>query len=86
MPAGSTFVGVGGQSAFTEVDTVLELEAIDGSPLQVRGKYTAFTDPAATTYCILGRDVLNLFDLIVSLKRNEIWLLWQEHYYQILKQ
>lgn len=86
MPPGSTFSGIGGASDFTEADTILELTATDGSKLPIHGKYAAFTDPAAATFSILGRDILDLFDLIVSRQRDEIWLLRQEHYYQILKQ
>ena len=43
----------------------------------------AFTDPAAADLSILGRDVLDHFDVIVSRRRNEVLLLATNHRYQI---
>lgn len=84
MPPGSTFVGIGGESEITEAHTTLEFTAVDGATIHVRGKYAAFTDPAATAYNILGRDVLDHFDVIVSRRRDQVRLLGGNHYYQIL--
>jgi hypothetical protein len=84
MSPSSTFVGIGGESAFTEVHTSLELVAVDGTKIQVRGNYAAFTDPAATDYNILGRDVLDHFDVIISRRRDQVRLLAGNHYYSIL--
>ena len=37
--------------------------------------YAAFTDPSATDLSILGRDILNWFDLILGRQRKEVLLL-----------
>ena len=61
------------------MNTVVELPRADGDPARVRGKFAAFTDPAATDLSILGRDVLDLFDVIVSRRRNEVLLVTGNH-------
>ena len=43
----------------------------DGGLATVRGQFAAFTDPNATDVSILGRDVLDHFDVIQSRRRNE---------------
>ncbi|HKI33658.1 MAG TPA: hypothetical protein VKA46_17520 [Gemmataceae bacterium] len=65
------------------VRTTLTLAADDGSPARIQGDFAAFTDPAATDMSILGRDVLDHFDLIVSRRRNEVMLPAMNHRYQV---
>jgi hypothetical protein len=75
--------GISGSAAFVLVEGVIELSRDDGVPARVRGVFAAFTDPLATDVSILGRDVLNHFDIIMSRRNNEILLLSQKHRYQI---
>jgi hypothetical protein len=75
--------GVGGGQASVLVRTTLTLYADDGSPARIQGEFAAFTDPAAADLSILGRDVLDHFDLVVSRRRNEVLLLVTNHWYQI---
>jgi hypothetical protein len=82
-PTGISFSGVGGTTAFVVVRTTLTLYADDGSPARIQGDFAAFTDPAAADMCILGRDVLDHFDLIVSRRRNDVWLLAVNHQYRV---
>jgi hypothetical protein len=82
-PPDFTLSGVGGTSGFILVTTVLEFHRDDGGSARVRGEFAAFIDPAATDLSILGRDVLDNFDLIISRRRNEILLLAPRHRYQI---
>jgi len=82
-PAGFALSGVGGQPGFVVVRTMLTLYADDGSPARLQGDFAAFTDPAAADMSILGRDVLDHFDLIVSRRRNEVLLLAMKHQYRI---
>jgi hypothetical protein len=42
---------------------------------RVQGQFAAFTDPAASDLSVLGRDVLDHFDLIVSKRRNDVLIL-----------
>lgn len=75
--------GIGGVSPYVLIQTSLELMRDDGVPIHLRGECAAFTDPAATELSILGRDVLNLFDVIVSRRRDEILLLGLNYRYRI---
>ncbi len=82
-PPGLTFQGVGGVSPFLVVTTVLELPRADGGVARVRGQFAAFTDPRATDLPLLGRDVLDHFDVIISRRRNEVLLLAPNHSYAV---
>ena len=65
-PEALALQGISGTCQFVLVRTVLELTRDDGSPAHIRGEFAAFTDPTATDLSILGRDVLNHFDVILS--------------------
>ena len=82
-PPGFTLSGIGGTSAFVLVTTVVEFISDDGRPVRVRGEFAGFTDPTATDLSILGRDVLDHFDLVFSRRRSEIFLLASRHRYRI---
>jgi hypothetical protein len=82
-PTDLIFQGIGGPSEFVLVDIVLELASQDGPPARVRGQFAAFTDPTATDLSILGRDVLNHFDVILSRRNNEVLLLAPNHRYRV---
>lgn len=81
---GFALKGTGGDRAFVLASTVVEFTRIDGGPVHVRGDFAAFTDPAATDLSILGRDVLNLFDVIISRRRNEVLLVAGSHEYRVV--
>ena len=78
-----TLSGIGGTRAFVLVTTVIEFVRDDGGPIRVRGEFAGFTDPTATDLSVLGRDVLDNFDLILSRRRNEIYLLAPNHQYRV---
>jgi hypothetical protein len=80
---GFTLSGIGGTSRFVLVTTVVEFVRNDGGPARVRGEFASFTDPTATDLSVLGRDVLDNFDLVISRRRNEILLLAPRHRYRI---
>lgn len=82
-PAGISFQGIGGPSPVVLVMTALEFTRDDGGTARVRGQFAAFTDPRATDLSVLGRDVLDLFDVILCRRRNEVLLLAPNHSYQI---
>lgn len=79
----SELSGIGGTKECVFVSTALEFSRDDGGPIRVRGEFAAFTDPEATDFSILGRDVLDNFDLIVSRGRNEVLLLALPHQYRV---
>jgi hypothetical protein len=65
------------------VRTAVELASDDGRTATVHGDFAAFTDPDAMEMSILGRDVLDNFDLIISRRRDEVLLLAGVHGYQV---
>src|SRR5205823_285700 len=68
-PADFTLAGIGGASGFVLTSTVIEFARSDGGPARVRGEFAAFTDPKATDLSILGRDIMDNFDVILSRRR-----------------
>ena len=82
---GITLVGIGGGTASVLMDTAIELTRDDSRPVFIRGEFAAFTDPRATDLSILGRDDLDLFDVIVSRRRNEVLLLAPPHHYHVTR-
>ena len=82
-PDGMILKGITGVCDSVVVKTVLILTQDDGGVAHMRGDFAAFTDPAVTDLSILGRDVLNHFDLILSRRRNEVLLLAPNHQYRV---
>jgi hypothetical protein len=82
-PEGLSLKGIGGSGNWVIVNTVVEFLQADGGPARIRGNLAAFTDPTATDMSILGRDVLNYFDVILSRRRDEVLLLAGHHHYQV---
>jgi len=83
-PEGFSLVGVGGGSPVVTVKATLELPTRDGRTAKMHGEYAAFTDASALDLNVLGRDVLNHFDVILSRRRDEIAMLAGGHRYLIL--
>ena len=82
-PVDQNFQGIGGTSPFVVITTVLEFVREGGGIARVRGQFAAFTDSQSTDMSILGRDVLDQFDVIVSRRKNEVLLLAPNHSYAI---
>jgi hypothetical protein len=82
-PAGVGLAGVGGRQAYVLIRTTLTFRAEDGSPARFQASFASFTDLAAADMSILGRDVLDHFDLIMSRRRDEVLLLATIHRYQV---
>jgi hypothetical protein len=77
--------GIGGAADFVIVRPELGLVRDGGGAVIIRGEFAAFTEPGATDRSILGRDVLDNFDLILSRRRDEVLLLAPNHRYQIVR-
>jgi hypothetical protein len=82
-PAGIALAGIGGTQAHVQVQAVLALPRIDGGIASVQANFAAFTDPSATDLSILGRDVLDHFDVILSRRCDELYLLAPPSQYEI---
>ncbi len=80
---GTALVGIGGESGYVLLSTVIEYTRDDGGPVRIRGEFAAFTDPRAADLSILGRDILNNFDVIISWPRKEFLLLAPNHHYRV---
>jgi hypothetical protein len=80
---GYRLMGIGGATDFVLITTEVEFTRDDGQVVRVRGDFAALTDPAATDFSVLGRDVLDNFDLIVSRHKDEILLLTGTHRYRV---
>jgi hypothetical protein len=79
-----SLIGVGGAGAFVLITTASELRRDDDEYARINAVYAAFTDPLAIGMSVLGRDVLNFFDVILSKRRNDVLLLAPNHRYQVL--
>jgi len=75
--------GVGGIAASVIVDTQIRLNREDAGKVVFRGQYAAVTDLEALDINILGRDITDLFAVIVDRLRDVVCLLRQRHYYTI---
>jgi hypothetical protein len=83
-PSGISLAGIGGGQGIVVLTTMLEFTRADGGPaVHFRGTFAAFTDPAAADMSILGREVLDNFDVILSRRRNELLLLAPNHQYLV---
>ena len=75
LEAGTALCGVGGQTDSVLVSATVPFLTQAGHPVRIHGEFAAFTDPTATDLSILGRDILDLFDLIISRRQNEILMI-----------
>lgn len=73
--AGSVLQGLGGRSGSVVIGATLVFGTADGRTGNVAGNYLATPEPTALDLSVLGRDVLDNFDVIVSRRRNEVLLI-----------
>jgi Aspartyl protease len=75
--------GVGGAATTVLLSTAIHFPRDDGSDLVFRGQFAAFTAPEALDMSVLGRDITNLFTLIIDRPRDLVCLLGSGHQYAI---
>lgn len=80
----SALCGIGGQAASAIVTTVIEFLAEGATPVKFRGQFAAFTQADMVDLSVLGRDVLNHFDVILSRRNDEVLLLTPNHRYAVV--
>jgi hypothetical protein len=78
-------VGWGVVSAIL-VETRIRLTRENNGKIMFRGQYAAVTDTETLDMSVLGRDVMNLFSVIVDWPRRLVCLLGQRHQYTITQQ
>jgi hypothetical protein len=75
--------GVGGVVDTVLVPTKLYLPLDNGNLFEIQSQFAAFTDLTALDMSVLGRDVTNLFAVIVDRKGDVICMLHPPHQYTI---
>ena len=78
--------GVGGVVRAIMVETRIRLTHENHGKVMLRGQYAAITEAAALDMSVLGRDVTDLFALIVDWPQRVVCLLGQRHQYTIVQQ
>ena len=76
-------LGVGGTSPSVLVRAAIQFTNEVGTKILFRGQFAAFTDVEALDMCLLGRDITNLFAVIVDRPQNVVCLARPPHEYQI---
>jgi hypothetical protein len=77
--------GVGGAVPTVGIEISIRLRREDGSAVLFRGTFAAFTQPEALDMSVLGRDITNLFAVIVDRPGDAVCLLGQRHRYVIIE-
>jgi len=78
--------GIGGLGGITDsvvIETRIHLLSETGVWVAFRGRFTAVTDATALDISVLGRDLLDLFAVIVDRPSDLVCLLSQRHGYAI---
>jgi len=78
--------GIGGEIASVNIETQIRLTRENNAKVILRGHYAGVTETSALDMSVLGRDVLNLFVVIVDWSQQVICLVGQRHGYTILQQ
>jgi hypothetical protein len=83
LPSPTQLGGVGGEATTVLVATELRLSCDDGGSIVFRGQLAGFTVLEALDMSVLGRDITNLFALLVDRPRDLVCLLGTGHQYSI---
>jgi hypothetical protein len=85
LEAADGLSGLGGNTDSVEIETRLQLRRDTGNPVVFSSRFAAVTDPAALELCVLGRDLTDLFAVIIDRPGNVVCLLSQRHCYTIIQ-
>jgi predicted aspartyl protease len=84
LPRQERIGGVGGLVNSVVIDTVIQLFREDGGEVMFRGQMAAVMDAEALDMSVLGRDITNLFAVIVDRPGNVVSLVGGRHRYVIV--
>lgn len=76
--------GITGESSYVTIRSAIEFTRDDGGVAKVRGEFLGLTDPAASDLSVLGRDVTDNFDVILSRRRADVQFLAPTHQYRVV--
>lgn len=77
--------GLGGETDSVEVETKLLLTRDNGTPVVFNSRWAAVTEPTALDLCVLGRDLTDLFAVIIDRPQQIVCLLRDRHRYTIVQ-
>ncbi len=80
---GDQIGGVGGIVTSVTVETRIRLTRENNGKVTLRGQYAGVTEVAALDMSVVGRDITNLFSVIVDWPQKVVCLLGQKHQYAI---
>jgi hypothetical protein len=83
LPSFQQLGGVGGEAATVRVETQIRMTVEGGENATFRGQFSAFTDPYALDMSVLGRDITDIFAVIVDRPGDTVCQLGQQHGYAI---
>jgi hypothetical protein len=86
LPAPHSLGGVGGTAATAVVATQLRLPLDSGASIKFQGTFAGFLQAEALDMSVLGRDIMNLFAVIVDRPGDVVLLVGQGHRYMIAAQ
>jgi len=77
--------GVGGVADSVVVESQIRFTHGDVGKVVFKGQFAGFTDLETLDMSVLGRDILDLFAVIVDRPGDNVCLIGQQHYYSIGK-
>jgi hypothetical protein len=75
--------GLGGVTGSVVVSTSVQLFRENGTPILFHGQWAAVTSPHALDMSVLGRDITNLFAVLVDRPGDVVCLIGHRHFYTI---
>jgi predicted aspartyl protease len=83
VPSPDRIIGAGGRIDTVSIRTQLRLDRDEGTPTIFHGEYAACTRPEALDMSVLGRDILDLFTLVMDRQNDQLAILGGQHYCSI---
>jgi len=77
--------GLGGLTEMVTVESSLRLTKQDAGKVNFRAQFAAVAEVEALDICVLGRDILGLFAVIVDEPKQVVCLLSQRHGYVVVE-
>lgn len=75
--------GVGGEASSVVIETRIQFAQEGAGMVVFRGQFAGFRQLESLDMSVLGRDITNLFAVIVDRPRDFVGLLGQQHHYLI---
>jgi hypothetical protein len=85
LPAPHQLGGVGGAASTVAVGTRIRFPLDGGGTVTFQGTFAPFTQPDALDMNVLGRDIMNLFAVIVDRPGEVVCMIAKPHSYTITK-